>query len=247
MWDLNVALDKLFDEWKSTYDCPFVADGLMLKCDETIDVENLWLQSSRRIAFLLKDQNQGSGAHWDDDARLWLRNDTRTQQLKRGLFHNIANLFYGLSNASTEDYAQFWSGELDFEKVRAYFNHYPFAYIECKKVPGGPNIKDPELEKYLQRDKQFIIRELEILNPNIIVCCSGKIFGLVIDIFGEINLRQYGVNGNLRYSAQRNIVIIYCEHPAKRFMNARKWYDLTMDLFRNFLKTEDGANFIKKF
>ena len=244
MGSLNVALDKLFDEWKSTYDSSFVADGLMLKCDDTIDVENLWLQSNRRIAFLLKDQNQGTGTHWDDDARLWLRIDSRTQQLERRIFHNIANLFYGLSNASAEDYAQFWYGELDFDKVRSHFDHYPFAYIECKKTPGGPNLKDSELQTYLQRDRRFLIRELEILNPNIIVCCSGKIFGFIIDIFGESNLREYGINGNLRYSAERHTVIMYCEHPAKRFMNAGGWYDITMDLFRNFLKTEDGCNFI---
>ena len=53
-----------------------------------------------------------------------------------------------------------------------------------------------------------------------------------------------GINGNLRYSAERHTVIMYCEHPAKRFMNAGEWYDITMDLFRNFLKTEDGCNFI---
>ena len=76
------------------------------------------------------------------------------------------------------------------------------------------------------------------------MCCSGKIFGFIIDIFGESNLREYGINGNLRYSAERHTVIMYCEHPAKRFMNAGEWYDITMDLFRNFLKTEDGCNFI---
>ena len=246
MGSLNIALNQLFDEWKSTYDSPFVADGIMLKCDDNIDVENLWLQSNRRIAFLLKDQNQGTGAHWDDDARLWLRNDTRTQQLKRTVFHNIENLFYGLSNASTEDYAQFWYGELDFEKVKSHFNHYPFAYIECKKIPGSSIIKDTELEKYLKRDRRFLIKELEILNPNIIVCCGGKIFGFVIDIFGGSNLREYGINGNLRYSDERNTVIIYCEHPSKKYMSNAKFYENPMDLFRNFLKTEDGANFIKK-
>lgn len=116
--------------------------------------------------------------------------------------------------------------------------------VECKKVPGSSSINNAELEEYLKRDKQFLIRELEILNPNIIVCCGGKIFDFVIDIFWESNLRDYGIKGNLRYSIERKIVIIYCQHPAKRFMNDGKWYDITMGLFRNFLKTEDGCNFI---
>lgn len=45
---INVALDGLFNEWKSSYDAPFVRDGLMLKTDESIDVEDLWLHTGRR-------------------------------------------------------------------------------------------------------------------------------------------------------------------------------------------------------
>lgn len=243
MGSLNIALDKLFDQWKSTYECPFVKDGLMLKNEQTIDVENLWLHSKRRIAFLVKDQNQGKGEHWDDDARLWLRNDWRTQELKRPMFRNIANLFYGLSHASAEEYAQIWYGELNPDKVKEYFNHFPFAFIECKKVPGYPSLKDRELGEYLQRDSAFLSKEIEILNPNILVCCGGPIFDFVVNMYGKCALHNHGINGNLKYAVEKNTVLVYCEHPAKRFMRSGTFYDVAMDLFRVFLKTEDGKMF----
>ena len=67
---ITTKLDELFAEWQLS--CShFVKDGIMLKPDTNIDVEVAWLHSERRIAFLLKDQNQGIGEHWDDDARLW--------------------------------------------------------------------------------------------------------------------------------------------------------------------------------
>ncbi len=67
----------------------------MLKADTTIDVNDAWIHSDRRIAFLLKDQNQGKGEHWNEDARLW---PTFEGWPKGQLFHIIANSFYGLSH-----------------------------------------------------------------------------------------------------------------------------------------------------
>lgn len=241
---INVALDGLFNEWKSSYDAPFVRDGLMLKTDESIDVEDLWLHTGRRVAFLLKDQNQGRGEHWDDDARLWLRGDRRTQELKRPLFRNIANLFYGLSNVSVEEYAQFWYGELCPDAVREHFNCRPFAFVECKKVPGGSRLSDKVLRGYLRRDCAYLSKEMEILNPNILVCCGGPIFDFAIRMYGKDRLHSYGINGNLRYSVEKNVVLLYCGHPANSFVCREMFYDVTMDLFRNFLKTEDGRTFL---
>lgn len=243
MGSLNVALDNLFKQWKFTYKCPFVKDGLMFKNDQAIDIENLWIHSKRRIAFLVKDQNQGRGEHWDDDARLWLRDDWRTQELKRPMFRNIANLFYGLSHVSAEEHAQIWYGELEHDKVKNYFNQSPFAFIECKKVPGYSSLTDRDLKDYIQHDTFFLSKEIKILNPNILVCCGGPIFDFAINMYGKDSLHSYGINGNLRYSVEKNIVLIYCEHPAKRFMHSGTFYDVAMDLFRLFLQTEDGKIF----
>lgn len=101
------------------------------------------------------------------------------------------------------------------------------------------------MREYLQeeRDAAFLSKEIEILNPNILVCCGGPIFDFAIKMYGKYDLHDYGINGNLKYAVQKNIVLIYCEHPAKRFMHSETFYDVTMDLFRVFLKTEDGKTF----
>lgn len=241
---INKQLDNLFDEWSPSC-VHFIKDGLMLKPDPTINVEDEWLLSERKIAFLLKDQNQGTGEHWNEDARLWPRFEGWP---KGQLFHIIANTFYALSHIDCEDYNQVWFGELDNTKVIDYFNRYPFAFIECKKEPGGSRLNDTILRHYLtqQPHSLFLSKELKILNPNIIVCCGGPIFDFCINLYGKDNLSHYGHNGNLRYNKSTNTVILYSEHPAKPQTNRQKFHDVTMDPFREFIKTDDGKYFLQK-
>lgn len=243
---INQELDRLFNDWKPFCNY-FVKDGIMLKPNRQIDVDEAWINSERRIAFLLKDQNQsaGNGQHWDDDTRLWLTTDN---QLPKGqLFQIIANLFYGLWHIDTDEYNQVWFGELKQDKVVKLFNEYPFAFIECKKEPGDQNLKDSVLRHYLQEKPHadFLSKELEILNPNIIVCCGGPIFDFCINLYGKDNLHNYGQSGNLKFSKKNNTIIIYCEHPAKPGTNKQRFHDVTLDLFREFVKSEDGYYFLQ--
>ena len=243
-YTINQQLDTLFEGWSRSCD-HFIKVGLMLKPDATIDVNKAWINSERRIAFLLKDQNQGKGEHWDEDSRLW----PRCEGWPKGqLFQIIANSFYGLSHIDSEDYNQVWFGELNHSKVIDFFNRNPFAFIECKKEPGGSTLNDSNLRQYLTQEPHstFLSKEIEILNPNIIVCCGGPIFDYCINLFGKENLNDYGHNGNLKYNKDRNTVILYCEHPAKPRTNKQRYHDVTMDCFREFVKTEDGRTFIQK-
>lgn len=61
----NERLDKLFEKWKSSYDEAdierFCEDGIMLKSDDSIDVNSEWEDVSRRVMFMLKDCPDGGG------------------------------------------------------------------------------------------------------------------------------------------------------------------------------------------
>ena len=76
------------------------------------------------------------------------------------------------------------------------------------------------------------------------VCCGGPIFDFCINLFGIENLRDYGYNGNLKYCKSKNLIILYCEHPAKPHTNKQRYHEVTMDLLREFIKTEDGKYFL---
>lgn len=250
MESINAQLDKLFEKWQKEQNLEFfVKDGLMRKIGKTDSVlENEWINSSRRILFLLKDQNQKNGK-WSEDSRDWITTNEDTANIKQRFIHNIANLFYGLSHITTDENCQVLYDELNEEKVKTHFNTAPFAFVESKKEPGTTYINNKILRTCMLRDKDFISKELEILKPNIIVCCGSEQYNFIINLFGKETLRGYGYDGkyykNLQYSAEKNVVILYVEHPSKP-CKQNSYYDISMQNFRDFLKSEDGKKFTNK-
>lgn len=134
--------------------------------------------------FIVKD----NPADWSDDVRLWLRDtvddEAKHRKVKENnrkiapqLIHRIANLFWGLTKAKADAENLWWYGEVEQHKddVREFFNTHPFALVESKKQPGGPKIDDKTLSAYLSKYSDLLMREIDILNPNVIVC-MGDLF-----------------------------------------------------------------------
>ena len=140
----NEELDKLFEQWiaKSeeenepreggTGRVIFTRDGLLEKNDPSIDVYQDWVNASRRILFILKDQP----TEWSDDARLWLKDlgeaeqhadiKKRNRELGTPFFQNLANIFYGLLNATDKRDCLF--SRLAQDRVVSCFNTKPFGF-----------------------------------------------------------------------------------------------------------------------
>jgi len=245
MGKINEQLDALFVEWKKKYEengiSAFSEDGIMYKREKDINaLEDEWQNSSRRILFLLKDQNQ-HGGYDNRDTRKWLINDEGIN-MKERFFHNLANLFYGLSHITTDELEQVWYGDLNEEQVVEHFYTAPFAFMEAKKEPGGPNVKNKKIKESMNRDKGFISKEIGILNPNIIVCCGGEQFDFMIKLYGKENLVEYK---NIFYLSKTNTIIMYAYHPSYR-ISPEKHYEDIMHWFRVFLNSEDGKKFLGK-
>lgn len=176
-----VQLDELFKECMKDLSAEekglFCKDGLMLKAYKTEkSLDTLWDESKRRVMFVLKDKNTPDG----DDTRLWLldgKNGEASRNLKggnvgrTGFLPNIARMLYGLV-VDTKGYDDL-KGEMD--KVVEVWNAIPFAFIEAKKRAGYSSVEKEEIEAALSKsDGAILMREIEILNPNIIVCCDAE-------------------------------------------------------------------------
>ena len=83
-------LNVLFAEWESKMKANdntshFTRDGLMYNSLPNEQNEDFWFSSSKRVLFLLKDQNQQGMEKWDEDIREWLIdtvNDKTESQLR---------------------------------------------------------------------------------------------------------------------------------------------------------------------
>ena len=241
----NGKLTELFKEWKASYGSDkqhlFVEDGLVVKYkDESTgyDINEQWQKSPRKIAFLLKDCPDD----WGYDARRLLvgyggneksqRLAANVRNIKGRFFHNLARMLYGLS-AMTDDYkgVELANEMTNIGKLREAFNEIPFAYIECKKLAGGKTCANVALNSAMSRDNEFLAKEIEILKPNIIVCCGGEVFDNVVanyfkGVIPEEDCRwdyvfdDNGEKGDFRckmyYYKEHGVLLFDSYHPSAR-------------------------------
>lgn len=248
MGNYNSRLENLFQRWiklseennekRDVYgNIVFTKDGLMNKPDPTINVEEEWDNSSKRIMFLLKDQP----SEWSNDARDWLTDSSKGKDncnLKSRFMHNIANALYGLVYASPENDLDYET--LNFEQVKENFITCPFAFVESKKQGGKSSIEDAVLKKYLSRYEHLLSEEIEILNPNIIVCTNPHLYKYVIDMCGEHSLIKLDDtrHNSIRIDLTNKRIIICSFHPKPRNKSNKEFYDGIMDHYRAFLHSD---------
>ena len=223
MSNYNERLNKLFKEWKKKskengYN-RFCFDGLMYKgeiYDEKWNLrrqgnENeLWHDAPKRVLFLCKDPNIGADFDVEDFRE---RNCHKKGENIKALFYkNIAYWLYGLLNVDKNGIAPKFETLTD-EIITDFFDKTPFAYVNCKKEAGIGKVSNTELQDHIDLYKDFIKQEIEILNPDIIVCGGGS--SIIKNFVKEkIYTDIEKTNNWIYYSKKNNKVVIDSYHPS---------------------------------
>lgn len=257
---IEQKLDVLFAEWESRMKTDdntshFTRDGLMYNSIPNEQNEDTWFTSSKRVLFLLKDQNQKGKEKWDEDIREWLTdtvNDKTECHLKiketnrnltPRLIRNLAYLLWGLSKADKDNH--WWYDEVTkhFEEVKDFFNTQPFAIIECKKQPGGGELDDKELKRHLDVYGDLLKREIDILSPTMIVCAGGPIYDFAIHkLYRQEELMTIEGHKEMCYHMPTGTLILFSYHPSDR-KTPRDIYDNgVMYHYRTFLEYQSKIN-----
>lgn len=258
METFNQRLDKLFDEWENKLPAKlkekFCRDGLMLRPSGK-DVNILWHDATRRVAFLLKDKSDNSC----DDIRTWLttkdpiskcNRELRGDKVGRTCFlPNIARMLYGLLNVSVDNPLGFEEvNNSKMQKVRETWNIEPVALIETKKVAGVETVSDAAMREALERDNLPLQEELNILKPNIIVCCDANDsqFKFITEKyfagrpFNPILKNEIVYNGVkpccIYYYPNEKVAVIKSYHPTKRGKKNWMVYERVVCTLRKLLK-----------
>lgn len=279
MSNINIGdeLETLFKEWKDRLPlgANFTKDGVMYRNGKTNEqVEQEWLASPKRVVFLLKDQNQGKYGTWDEDINLWLKDvdweDTNARDkwnasakanrnIKNRFLKNIAYILWGLVKADNNDDRCFSETKKRHNEVKDFFNSQPFALIECKKEPGGSYLDTKTLCDHLATYGDLLNKELDILHPNIIVCCGGssEIFKFITKTYykdkapirfgGEYEFEDgtdLGFKTQLYYYPDDNVIVIDSFHPKCR---KGDWliFDRVLSPYRHFMNSGYASNFLK--
>ena len=86
--------------------------------------------------------------------------------------------------------------------------------MNVKKSGGGGFTDNKEMYRIVKPQCAFILKEANIIQPDIIVACLSFAEGLMEDIFGKVNFINSGYNVKIgRYNDSR---IINFYHPSSR-------------------------------
>ncbi len=158
---------QLFERWKSERGYPaFISDGIF-------DAAK-WSEQSIKITFVLKEAN-------------WIGGNCDLCQF----------LLDGLSST----YWKTWNNVARWSKALLEGGDYPYyvsnqdktdwlsrvSFINLKKVGGTHRANNKELREYAKRDGVFINQQLELYQPDIIICCGRWIVADILysDVFSH--------------------------------------------------------------
>lgn len=253
METINQQLNALFEKWKKERhysENVFVSDGLVYKnapwkmekeediagSKADIDVEKRWKDLPMRVAFLLKD-TPDSG---NDDVRQWMILETTESEQSRnlaggrvgrtGFLPNMARILYSLHNIKQLEYDDFEDFKSKYKnQIVDAWNELPFAFVETKKVAGNKSVKVKEIEAFLSTDGYLLKEELDILQPNVIICtCADPQFKFITEEYlanEDINeedkiMYRYPdaefVECCLWYYRKKGVIVIKSYHPTYR-------------------------------
>lgn len=205
----KIELKKLFNEWENTfpdYKGKFISDGI-------ID-EQLYQNAKTKILFVTKEPN-------DSDQTSWDLADLLNQDYSKNFAIRLAEWTHGILNdfpplSSLTDY------KVLHESLKS------AAVINLKKIGGASQSKGEEIISHTLQNKPFLLRQIKIIQPEIIIGGVGNTEIWKI-LFDNIELECSGYD--ILVGKWDNAKIIDFYHPSYRVPRAMT-YSLLQNIFR---------------
>lgn len=236
----------------------FAPDGILYKgeiynevgyCERYQDKEaenKLWNDAPIRYLFITKDQNAEDEDAWD------VRSETARREKESGsiplrFYRNLLYVLYGLTHTSTEAMC----GYEDFTNEQAIktYDTEAIARINVKKQAGGASIGNDKLQEYLERDKNFILRQITCLDADVIVCCgysdnvkdSGN---LILNFLNKNGYKfEAKVNDYIYYDSNKNKIAINAWHLSYRGIKQKDFFEGIISAYYTFIS--ENQNFLE--
>lgn len=199
--------DKLLKEWKNTSlhnDKVFISDGI-------IDL-NKW-GKKKKILLILKEA-YGSDEDWSLTETI--KDEWKGPKYK--VWWTVSYWLY-LLNKTTKDFVPLFPNKEEEAQCIDYL--LSSAVLNIKKSNGRSYSEIEDLKKYVESDKDFILKQIEIINPDIILCGNTGQF-LFPTVFGEPNKIE---NTDWHYRWKNRMIIDYW-HPANQYPDELCYYAL---------------------
>ncbi|MEW5925386.1 MAG: hypothetical protein AB1746_15505 [Candidatus Zixiibacteriota bacterium] len=219
----TAELNKLFEEWKRHYaklkidTKMFSSDGII--CEEKYDA------AKKKILFVLRETND----YPEGDLRILYKDGPKLQ---------MAAQLSKWATGILHDFPDYTKVDMNENNIRTEAMK-SIALMNVKKYTGGAIADFNLLHIFARLDKEFIRKEVRIINPQIIVCCNTFI-ELMWAI--DLNLDMTDINSILgrTYNYNGAQIVIWPHHPSDRGKHIEN-YEALKELFRKAGLTKEIA------
>lgn len=213
-------INALMSEWAELHRqrgwSSFISDGLVN--------EKSYEAAPSKICFFLKE------AYSKDGNEEWSLTDWLSGGAMTRMWSSVAEWTYGIIHTSTLDIPS--KPNLTVSEKSSLLQS--IAVVNVKKSNGTAKSDYVDLLKYAQLDKEYLRREIEILNPDIIVCGNNSsllrfLYGASIQPNGKVGsdglidyhfMRQHG------YALLGSKIILDYYHPANQYPAIMNYYTI---------------------
>lgn len=190
------ALDELFDLWRKK-------EGHEFFCIDGFIDEDTYKEQEKRVLFIAKESNVSKGT---DKDFFWLQSVANRKSDSKILSRRIsimANAYFDYNFSCV---------------IKSLDNLQKIAYMNINKSGGSSRTNTTKLWEYANYHKDYILKEIEIIKPELIVCCSKLVYEIISDILGtKIN--------------DHKVIEVY--HPSYFFISDKKYlerFKITLDI-----------------
>ncbi len=242
------TIDELFNIWKNkasetvTYKSGKIEKAAVIDHSKNkfipdgIVNNEIWQDSEhKKILYVLKEAYVSKDDEAYDLAK-WLRDD----HPDRRIWNRVARWTYGIQNTTANEVARYIP-YIDKDKRLRDQLFEQIAVINLKKSNGESTSVIEEVAAYAQADREEIIRELQLIDPDIVIC--GSTFWILYQIvFGNEPLKGSQACDNWYYyknlDGKERLYIDYY-HPANQWPDLVNYYAV-MNIYQQALIEKAG-------
>ncbi len=188
----NKELNVLFSDWKKKYPKykdKFISDGIIDELE--------YNRANKKILFIAKEANSPNQS--EGDFRTWWPEGVRDN-----FSYRLCEWTYGILN----DFPPM--NRIESDKA-TYIKK--IAFMNLKKIGGGNTVNYKTLTQVVAQEAPFIKKQIDIINPNVIVGGIGE-QKYWEDIFSGIQFVDSGYN--IKIAKYDEYKIIHFYHPSYR-------------------------------
>ena len=220
----------------------FVSDGLCwsdIRCGKYLpgevylEMENLYMSLRPKIVFLCKEPNGNAG----EDYRDWHWAERKCYVT---FGDSLALWLEGILSTTSMDFPTV----KELRMNREIFTERPFVLVNVKKTAGRSRSDWNVIFEYAQRYASLLRNQLDLYNPDIIVCCGSsdddacdeRMLGIAKKyLYPDCHFSR--INNFCHYSKEKHLLLIDSYHPTARV--SRNWkFDKMFECYREFLREQ---------